>query len=143
MWHPSATVGITVAGGQGFGSNDSQLDGARSVYAYSGNNFIVLDTGNQRMQRFNRSASTPTIGVTIMTNLPVSCRDMFVESVTNTIYVSDMHNHRVLRLPNGTIIAGGNGVGNQSNQLYYPAGLFVTPSGVLYVADSYNHRIQM
>lgn len=142
FWSYGATAGITVAGGQGAGSNASQLDGARSVYVFSPDNFIVLDTGNQRMQRFNRSASSG-IGTTIMSNLPLSCRNLFVEPTTSTVYVSDMHGHGVLRMPNATLIAGGNGAGPRADQLYYPAGLFVTATGTLYVADSFNHRVQM
>jgi sugar lactone lactonase YvrE len=142
LWTYGATAGITVAGGQGTGSNASQLDGARSVHDFSPDNFIVLDTGNQRIQRFNRSSGSG-IGTTIMSNLPVSCRNLFVEPTTSTVYVSDMHGHAVLRMPNATIIAGGTGTGSRANQLYYPAGLFVTPTGTLYVADSFNHRVQM
>ena len=142
FWANAATVGITVAGGQGTGSNASQLDGARSVYAFSPDNFIVLDTGNQRMQRFNRSSGSG-IGTTIMSNFPLSCRDLFVEPTTGTVYVSDMYGHAVLRMPNATLIAGGNGFGSRADQLYYPAGLFVTPTGTVYVADSFNHRVQM
>ncbi|CAM4869235.1 unnamed protein product [Rotaria socialis] len=42
---------------------------------------------------------------------------------------------------NGTTVAGGNGWGNQSNQLYQPWGLFLDDSETIYVADSQNHRI--
>lgn len=141
-WLPGATTGITVAGGQGFGSNASQLDGARDVYLNAANQLLVLDTGNLRLQQFNRS-STSMIGTTVMTNLPLSCRNMFMETTTNTLYISDMHNHRVLRMPSAVVVAGGNGFGSQSNQLYFPAGLYVTPTGVIYVADPFNDRVQM
>jgi len=39
-------------------------------------------------------------------------------------------------------VAGGNGPGNSSDQLQKPTNLFVTPDGVVYVADYENHRIQ-
>ncbi|CAF3589001.1 unnamed protein product [Rotaria sordida] len=142
LWLSGAIQGITVAGGQGYGSNATQLDGARDVYVDSAYNLIVLDTGNRRIQQYNLLSGS-TIGTTIMSNLPLSCRNMFVESTTGTIYLSDMYNHNVRRMPNGTILAGGNGFGSQSNQLYYPAGLFVTPTGTIYVADSFNDRVQM
>ncbi|CAF0758731.1 unnamed protein product [Rotaria sp. Silwood1] len=142
LWLSSAVQGITVAGGQGYGSNATQLDGAREVYVDSANNLIVLDTGNRRIQQYNLLSGS-TISTTIMSNLPLSCRNMFVEPTTGTIYLSDMYNHNVLRMPNGTILAGGNGFGSQPNQLYYPAGLFVTPIETIYVADSFNDRVQM
>ncbi|CAF2878165.1 unnamed protein product [Rotaria sp. Silwood2] len=142
LWLSGAVHGITVAGGQGYGSNASQLDGARDVYVDSTNNLIVLDTGNQRIQQYNLLSGS-TIGTTIMSNLPLSCRNMFVEPTTGIIYLSDMYNHNVLRMPNGSILAGGHGFGSQLNQLYYPAGLFVTPTETIYVADSFNDRVQM
>ena len=40
-------------------------------------------------------------------------------------------------------VAGGNGAGIGSTQLYYPWGIFVTSvNSVLYIADWQNHRIQ-
>lgn len=39
-------------------------------------------------------------------------------------------------------IAGGRGKGSELNQLYYPTGIALDPSGDLYVSDMYNHRIQ-
>jgi sugar lactone lactonase YvrE len=42
----------------------------------------------------------------------------------------------------GTIIVGGNGKGEQSDQLNCPYGLSFDRDGNLYIADSYNHRIQ-
>ena len=39
-------------------------------------------------------------------------------------------------------IAGGNGKGTELDQLYYPTGIALDPSGDLYVSDMYNHRIQ-
>lgn len=142
LWLTGATNGITVAGGQGYGSNASQLDGPRCVYVNSANNLMVLDTNNQRIQQYNLLSGS-NIGTSIMTNLPLSCRDMFIEPTTDQIYISDMYNHNVLLMPNGTILAGGHGFGSQPNQLYYPAGLFVTSTGIIYVADSFNDRIQM
>ena len=42
----------------------------------------------------------------------------------------------------GEIIIGGNGKGEEMNQLAFPKGLAVDLQGNLYVADSGNHRIQ-
>lgn len=39
-------------------------------------------------------------------------------------------------------VAGGQGKGSQLNQLYYPTGIALDPSGDLFVSDMYNHRIQ-
>lgn len=143
LWPSGAVTGITVAGGQGFGSGPAQVDGARDIYADSTTNLLlVLDSGNQRIQQYNLSTNS-TVGTTIMTNLPISCRNFFIEQTHNIIYISDMYNHQVLRMPNGILLAGGNGFGSQPNQLYYPAGLYVTPTETIYVADAFNDRVQM
>ncbi|CAF4966387.1 unnamed protein product, partial [Rotaria socialis] len=42
---------------------------------------------------------------------------------------------------NGVTIAGGNGYGNATNQLYWPQGLFVDDDQTVVIADTYNDRI--
>jgi sugar lactone lactonase YvrE len=42
---------------------------------------------------------------------------------------------------NAITVAGGNGQGNGSNQLYGPFGLYVDDNETIYVADRFNHRI--
>ncbi|CAF1193263.1 unnamed protein product [Adineta steineri] len=68
---------------------------------------------------------------------------------TNSLYVADSGNHRVLKFPSGstnatygTVVAGGNGAGSGANQLNYPRSIIVDSSGTLYIADTNNNRIQ-
>ncbi|CAF1455974.1 unnamed protein product, partial [Rotaria sp. Silwood1] len=42
---------------------------------------------------------------------------------------------------NGITVAGGNGEGSGTNQLYWPHGLYVDDDQTIYVADYWNHRI--
>ncbi|CAF2152048.1 unnamed protein product, partial [Rotaria magnacalcarata] len=42
---------------------------------------------------------------------------------------------------NGVTIAGGNGWGDATNQLYYPYGLLVDDDQTVFIADMWNHRI--
>ncbi|CAF4168200.1 unnamed protein product, partial [Adineta steineri] len=62
------------------------------------------------------------------------------------IYVADYCNHRVMRWcegdEEGEIVVGGNGQGNQSNQLNLPSGLSFDNEENLYVGDARNSRIQ-
>ncbi|CAF1361472.1 unnamed protein product [Adineta steineri] len=62
-----------------------------------------------------------------------------------SVYVSDRHNHRVMKWSKGAIrgriVAGGNGVGKNLNQLSSPQGVIVDHVGQIYVADSRNHRL--
>ncbi|CAF1517125.1 unnamed protein product [Adineta ricciae] len=69
---------------------------------------------------------------------------IFVDN-DQSIYVSDLGNHRVVKwlkgAEEGIVVTGGNGAGNDLNQLKYPQGLFVDESNQIYVIDSSNHRI--
>ncbi|CAF1388809.1 unnamed protein product [Adineta steineri] len=62
-----------------------------------------------------------------------------------SVYVSDRHNHRVMKwrkdAKEGRIVAGGNGQGGNLNQLSSPQGVIVDDLGQIYVADSENHRV--
>ena len=62
------------------------------------------------------------------------------------IYILDGRNGRVTKwrpgIFNGTLVAGGNGLGNNANQLNWPTAMFVDPSTfVIWIADTNNHRI--
>ncbi|CAF1443003.1 unnamed protein product, partial [Adineta steineri] len=72
----------------------------------------------------------------------------FLDRRTNTIYVADKNNNRVMRIsadaPNaGFVIAGNNGKGNAAHQLSSPHGIALDSKGNLYVSDNENDRIQM
>ncbi|CAF4457864.1 unnamed protein product, partial [Didymodactylos carnosus] len=63
-----------------------------------------------------------------------------------TVYVAEEGNDRIMRWPKGatqgSVIVGGNGRGEQLNQLYWPFGLSFDRHGNLYVVDCGNHRVQ-
>ena len=65
--------------------------------------------------------------------------------VSDTIYVSDKANNRVMKwnpdASSGTIVAGGNGSGGNLNQTYGPSGIFVDGENNLYVVEAFNHRV--
>ncbi|CAF3895899.1 unnamed protein product [Adineta steineri] len=66
------------------------------------------------------------------------------------LYVADSNNHRIQRYnlnntwpSNGTTVAGGNGPGSRSNQLFYPTYIKISnKTGALYIVDNGNNRIQ-
>ena len=62
------------------------------------------------------------------------------------MFITDSENHRIIKwIPgksSGTVIAGGNGNGNNMNQFNYPFAALVGSDGNLYVADRNNHRVQ-
>ncbi|CAF1513992.1 unnamed protein product [Adineta ricciae] len=69
---------------------------------------------------------------------------IFVDN-DQSIYVSDLGNHRVMKwrkdAREGIVVAGGNGKGNDLSQLSYPTGIIVDDFGRIYVADQWNDRI--
>ncbi|CAF2049752.1 unnamed protein product [Rotaria magnacalcarata] len=70
---------------------------------------------------------------------------VFIDN-SNTLYVTDYGNHRVMRWPQGTkqgtVIVGGNGRGAGINQFIGPFKLSFDRHGNLYVVDQDNHRVQ-
>ncbi|CAF0838807.1 unnamed protein product [Adineta steineri] len=68
---------------------------------------------------------------------------------TNSLYVTDCGNNRVMKYPSGstsatygTVVAGGNGAGSGANQLNNPRSIVVDSSGTVYISDGSNNRIQ-
>ena len=72
------------------------------------------------------------------------CYDIFVD-INNNIYCSMVYVHKVIRKSLNLIqtIAGTGVNESTANTLYCPAGIFVDTNFDLYVADHYNHRIQL
>ena len=145
-----ATAGITVAGGNGFGPKNNQLDFPSSIYVDAAGNMYISDVNNHRVQLWlNGAASGTTIaggnGFGFAANQLNGPQGVFVD-LSGNVYVSDYSNLRVQKWApgssSGITIAGGNGSGSNANQLDFPIGLFVDASNNVYIADDNNHRIQ-
>ncbi len=68
---------------------------------------------------------------------------------TNSLYVLDSGNNRVLKFPSGstsatfgTIVAGSNSSGNGSNQLNNPRNLVVDSNEILYITDQCERKFE-
>ncbi len=137
----SKGIAITIAGGNGQGSNANQLYYPTDVSVDLVGNIYVLDRSNNRIQKWALGAIT---GTTIA-YLNGDVNSFFVDASGN-IYGADANNHRIQKWTFGgsdwTTVAGGNGSGSNANQLNYPQGVYVDAAGTIFVADSYNHRIQ-
>ncbi len=147
----SGSAGVTVAGGNGYGSNANQLSYPSSVYVDATGNVYVSDLYNNRVQKWAPGATSGTTvaggnGGGSSANQLYYPMGIFVDALGN-IYVADRYNYRVQKwaagATSGTTVAGitGNG-GSGANQLNGPVDVYVDALGNVYVADFYNYRVQ-
>jgi len=126
-----ASVGETVVGeGSGIaGVGNGFLSRPYDVAIDLNENVFVVDSNNQRIQLWTRGSlvgktiagTTGVVGNSANTlNYPYG---IAYDSITHGIYISDYNNYRIMYYPtgvlNGTIVAGGNGQGLNTNQLSY------------------------
>ena len=102
---------------------------------------LIADRGNPRVLRWSRRQET-TQGEVIVDN--IECCGLAIDH-QRYLYVSDTEKDEVRRYTigdkNGIVVAGGNGQGNQLNQLNHPTYLFVDEEQVVYVSEWNNHRV--
>ena len=100
---------------------------------------LLID--NRRVLRWSRRQET-TQGEIIVDN--INCSGLAIDH-QRYLYVSDTEKDEVRRYTigdkNGIVVAGGNGQGNQLNQLNFPTYLFVDEEQAVYVSDNHNHRV--
>jgi sugar lactone lactonase YvrE len=140
-WRSHATNGPIVAGGNGNENQTNQLNYPTDVIIDPENNsFIIADTANSRVMQWSRQTSSH--GEIIISG--IYCWGLTMHK-DGSLYVSDYQKNEVRRWKkgetNGTIVAGGNGQGNQLNQLHHPMSIFVDDDHALYVSDQDNHRV--
>jgi hypothetical protein len=109
------------------------------------------DSGNDTNLSWNVS------GITIVNQTVVSNGDQYPLGIISSIifdsednlFILDKTQHRLLKYTFDnkelTLIVGReNGTsGNDSNSLYLPNDIFIDPSNRFYIADTWNHRIQL
>ncbi|CAF1394746.1 unnamed protein product [Adineta steineri] len=140
-WKYGANHGQVIAGGNGKGNGSDQLKCPTDVIVDKKNgSLIICDYGNSRVVRWSRQNGTN--GETIISD--IDCRGLTMDKNGN-LYVSDWRTNEVRQWKQGerkgTIVAGGNGKGNHSNQLHYPTHIFVDEDYSVYVSDTENHRV--
>ncbi|CAF3136432.1 unnamed protein product, partial [Rotaria sp. Silwood2] len=155
---PNSTTAVATIG-SGYGIGPTQMNFPSDTFVTS-DGIYVLDTKNYRVQKWLKNGINATIvagitgtsggtpgGTSSNTTFSISF-GLFVDIYGN-IYVSDQVNHRVLRFSSNSstdtsadVIAGTGTVGYGPSQLYNPSGIFVDSDLTLYIADTYNQRIQ-
>ena len=141
-WKIGAINGKVIAGGQGDGNRLDQLNPPTDIFIDEENNSLfIADRWNERVVRWSRRQET-TQGEVIADN--IFCTGLAIDH-QRYLYVSDDVKNEVRRYTigekNGIVVAGGNGNGNQLNQLNFPTYLFVDEEQAVYVSDRNNHRV--
>lgn len=144
---------VIVAGGNGKGAKENQLDNPRGV-AVGGTSVFVADSANHRVMLWKSEAYQGLIvagGKGQGTGLHQLDSPQDVEVIMDgleyeAVFVADAGNNRVVKwVPGdtkGVVVAGGNGKGARNDQLSYPSGVAVANGGdTLYVSDRINNRV--
>lgn len=133
--------GRIVAGGKGEGGRHDQLNCPTIVVIDKENDsLIICDQGNQRILRWPRRDGSQ--GEVIVSQ--IDCYDLRMDN-DGYFFVVDRNSHAIKRYrmngTDGTIIAGGNGIGNGLNQLNQPRFIWLDQNHTLYISDYGNNRI--
>ena len=149
-----ASSGTVVAGGNGAGTGTTQLNGPFAIYLdLTSNSLVIANRGANNIVRWVIGASTWTLLAGDSSGLSGSSSTLLdgpcgvtFDSMGN-MFVADTSNHRIQLFTvgqiNGTTIAGTTGInGNTDSLLDTPYAVKVDKQNNLYVADTYNHRVQ-
>ncbi|CAF1428995.1 unnamed protein product [Adineta steineri] len=140
-WKFDEKQGQIIAGGNGRGNGLNQLDWPTDVILdKKTNSILICDLNNRRVVRWLLEINA--YGQIVIND--IDCGGLKIDTQGN-IYVSDYVNNEIRKWsaedPEGIIVAGGNGKGNQLNQLNYPIYFFVDKDESIYVSDHLNHRV--
>ena len=140
-WKENAIEGRIVAGGNGRGNREDQLnDPIKVIVDKENDSFIICDQSNRRIVRWSRRNGQS--GEVLISN--IDCHDVIMDN-DGYLYVSNYERKEVRRWKightNGTIVAGGNGEGNRLDQLHAPIHIFIDENHSVYVSDRWNHRV--
>jgi sugar lactone lactonase YvrE len=140
-WKKNAISGRLVVGRNGQGNRNDQLSLPKKVIVDKQNDsLIICDRDNRRVVRWPRQNGQS--GEIIISN--INCWDLMIDN-GGYLYVSDDEKHEVRRWKigdvNGTLVAGGTGKGNRSDQFNRPLYIFIDEDHSIYVSDWGNHRV--
>ena len=125
------------------GNRTGQLNGPSDMIVDENNkSLIICDKGNRRVIRW--SLENQQEKQIIIDNILCFALRM---NEYGDLFVSDVEKHEVKRWrkgeteAEGTVVAGGQGQGNNLNQFNYPSFLFIDREETVYVSDRDNHRV--
>ncbi|CAF1546367.1 unnamed protein product, partial [Rotaria sordida] len=142
-WKLNENQGKIVAGGNGKGDRIDQLNYPTDMIVdEEDNSLIIADYGNKRVIRWPLNQNQQEI---LIEN--ITCYGLAMDKY-GFLYVSDWYNNEVKRWKlgevkgkEGKLVAGGNDLGDQLNELYVPHFIFVDDEQSIYISDSTNLRV--
>ncbi|CAF1445310.1 unnamed protein product [Adineta steineri] len=139
-WKHNAKEGKIIAGGNGQGNRMDQLDRpADVIFNQQNHSIIIADQGNKRVIQWMNQKQQILID-------SIDCVGLAMHK-HGYLYVSDRMKNAVKRWKmgeyknEGIVVAGGNGEGDEFNQLHYPTFISVDEDHSLYISDKDNHRV--
>ncbi|CAF3843748.1 unnamed protein product [Adineta steineri] len=139
-WKYNAKEGQLIAGGKGRGAGIDQLDLPTDVIVDQQNHSIIIaDKGNRRVIQWLDQNQQILIDKIDSYGLATDKHGF--------LYVCNREFHEVRRWKmgeynnEGIVVAGGNGQGDQLNQLNNPTFIFVDEEQSVYVSDPINQRV--
>ncbi|CAF1266424.1 unnamed protein product [Adineta steineri] len=139
-WKYNAEEGQIIAGGNYQGNRIDQLNSPTDVIVDQQNHSVIIaDQGNRRVIQWLNQNQQILID-------DIDCFGLAMDK-HGYLYVSDHKKNEVKRWKmgeynnEGIIVAGGNGKGNELNQLDLPAYIFVDEDQSIYISDRDNHRV--
>ncbi|CAF1110888.1 unnamed protein product [Adineta steineri] len=136
-WKFGEESGKIVAGGNGPGDDLNQLQDPSDVTVDKKYDLLIIcDQGNKRVVQWPRQTQIdPKI---IIQN--IKCNGVTIDN-NEDIYVSEGETHSVKQFKQGeaegTTVAGGNGYGDNPNQLHDPCYIYVDKQYSIYVSNKY------
>ncbi len=140
--------------GDGWGSDNAHLRDPSDVAVDTAGNIYVADWFNARVQQFNSSlAYVRTFGTTavpyLTDNLHYNKPAGLAVAPDGSLYLTEVRGHRLIKLnaqgtPLWMVGVAGVSVDSTDNaHLNYPSDVALAPTGLVYVADSGNNRVQI
>jgi DNA-binding beta-propeller fold protein YncE len=123
---------------------NGQLDFPEGVAVDGVGNVYVVDSDNDRVQKFSSTGTFLTNWGTLGTGNGQfdSPNGVAVDAVGN-VYISDPLNHRVQKFSSsGAFLTKWGALGSGNGQFNSPRGVAVDGVGNVYVVDTLNHRVQ-
>ncbi|CAF1466390.1 unnamed protein product [Adineta ricciae] len=142
-WKYDAKQGHVIAGGNGQGNQMNQLYRPTNVIVdQQSQSLIIADSMNKRVIRwFNGQTQEILIENICCWGLAMDKNRFLYVTDTEKNEVRKWKLEKIIENKEGTLVAGGNGKGNQLNQFNHPTFIFVDDHRSVYVSDSKNHRV--